>query len=218
MLGGFLLLRHELAHEVAQKLRACAVAGLGGRSEPVLQRLVDPKAQGSTSPAALKPCLSRRAASGSERSRPLAAHRLPARACSSGGELALVTTIEQPLHEGAHRTVALGCELTNVLRTRRLRRRLTAEKAQRVLARIALLPIGVDRHAVPRRELLALALRFGLSSCDAAYLELGLRHQLPLATQDDALRSAALAAGVGCIEAPAQAPGRTSSVRAKGKT
>lgn len=102
-------------------------------------------------------------------------------------------------------------ELTNVLRTSCLRRRLTAEKAQRVLAQIALLPIDVDRHAVPRSELLALALRFGLSSYDAAYLELGLRRQLPLATQDDALRSAALAAGVGCIEAPAPAPGGASS-------
>ena len=49
---------------------------------------------------------------------------------------------------------------------------------------------------------LALALRFGLSSCGAAYLELALRRQLPVATQDDALRAAALAAGVGCVEAP----------------
>lgn len=48
-------------------------------------------------------------------------------------------------------------ELTNVLRTSCLRRRLTADKAQRVLAQIALLPIDVDRHAVPRVELLALA-------------------------------------------------------------
>lgn len=95
-------------------------------------------------------------------------------------------------------------ELTNVLRTTCLRRRLTAEKAQAILTQIARLPIDTDRHAVPRHELLALALalRFGLSSCDAAYLELALRRQLPVATQDDALRAAALAAGVGCVEAP----------------
>lgn len=91
-------------------------------------------------------------------------------------------------------------ELTNVLRTSCLRRRLTAEKAQQVLTQIARLPIDTDRHAVPRHELLALALRFGLGSYDAAYLELALRRQLSLATQDEALREAALAAGVGCVE------------------
>ena len=92
--------------------------------------------------------------------------------------------------------------LTNVLRTGCLRRRLTAEKAQSILTQIALLPIDIDRHAVPRHELLALALRFGLSSHDAAYLELALRLQLPLATKDEPLRAAAWAAGVGCVEAP----------------
>jgi predicted nucleic acid-binding protein len=91
-------------------------------------------------------------------------------------------------------------ELTNVLRTACMRRRMTAQLAQQVLARIAQLPLEIDRHAVPRSELLALALRFGLSSYDAAYLELALRRQLPLATQDEALREAALAAGVGCVE------------------
>ncbi|MCU0922029.1 MAG: type II toxin-antitoxin system VapC family toxin [Burkholderiaceae bacterium] len=92
-------------------------------------------------------------------------------------------------------------ELANVLRSSCLRRRMTAEKAQQILARIAQLPIDTDRHAVPPHELLALALRFGLSSYDAAYLELALRRQLPLATQDEALRAAALAAGVGCVDA-----------------
>ena len=95
-------------------------------------------------------------------------------------------------------------ELTNVLRTACMRQRMTAERAQQVLARIARLPITVDRHAVPPHELLALALRFGLSSYDAAYLELALRRQLPLATQDEPLRAAALAAGVGCVQAPVE--------------
>jgi predicted nucleic acid-binding protein len=91
-------------------------------------------------------------------------------------------------------------ELTSVLRTSCLRRRLTAEKAQQTLEQIHRLPIDTDRHAVPCRELLALALRFGLSSYDATYLELALRRQLPLATQDEAPRAAALAAGVGCVQ------------------
>ena len=92
-------------------------------------------------------------------------------------------------------------ELTNLLRTACLRQRMTAEKAQQVLARIAKLPIAVDRVGAPPHELLALALRFGLSSYDAAYLELALRLQLPVATVDVALREAVVARGVGCVEA-----------------
>ena len=92
-------------------------------------------------------------------------------------------------------------ELTNVLRSACLRQRLTAEKAQQVPANIAKLPIAVDRIGAPPRELLALALRFGLCSYDTAYLELALRLQLPVATADAALRDAALASGVGCVEA-----------------
>jgi hypothetical protein len=41
-----LLLLHELAHEVAQKLRAAAVARLGGRGERSLQRVIDAKGKG----------------------------------------------------------------------------------------------------------------------------------------------------------------------------
>ena len=88
-------------------------------------------------------------------------------------------------------------EFTNVLRTAGLRQRMTAQAAQRVIAQIVSLPIDVDRQPVPASEILGLALRFGLSSHDAAYLELALRLQLPVATGDGPLRAAALAAGVG---------------------
>jgi predicted nucleic acid-binding protein len=92
-------------------------------------------------------------------------------------------------------------EFGNVLRSACLRQRLTAEAAQKVVAQITSLPIDVDRQPVPVRELLALALRFGLNSYDAAYLELALRLQLPIATGDGPLRAAALASGVG-VAAP----------------
>ncbi len=88
-------------------------------------------------------------------------------------------------------------EFTNLLRTACLRQRMTAQAAQRVIAQIVSLPIDVDRQPVPASEILGLALRFGLSSYDAAYLELALRLQLPVATGDGPLRAAALAAGVG---------------------
>lgn len=92
-------------------------------------------------------------------------------------------------------------ELTNVLRTACLKQRLTAQAAQQVLERIASLPISVDRQAVRPSEILALALRFGLSSYDAAYLELALRLQLPVATVDGPLRDAAVAGGAGVVVA-----------------
>ncbi len=93
-------------------------------------------------------------------------------------------------------------EFSNVLRSACLRKAMTAQAAQSVIAQIVSLPIAVDRHAVPPSELLALALRFGLTTYDAAYLELALRLQLPIATLDAPLREAALASGVGII-APA---------------
>jgi hypothetical protein len=43
------------------------------------------------------------------------------------------------------------------------------------------------------------ALQYGLTSYDAAYLGLAIRLQLPIATNDGALRQAAVSAGVGVI-------------------
>ena len=74
------------------------------------------------------------------------------------------------------------------------------QRAQAVLTQLASLPISVDRHPVARSELLALSLRFGLSTYDAAYLELALRLQCPIATRGEALLAAAMAAGVGGLE------------------
>jgi predicted nucleic acid-binding protein len=91
-------------------------------------------------------------------------------------------------------------ELVNVLRMACLRQRMTAQHAQAVLGRLGALPIEVDRHPVPRSELLALSLRFGLSAYDAAYLELALRQQCPVATLDTALADAAVASGVGLLQ------------------
>lgn len=91
-------------------------------------------------------------------------------------------------------------EFSNVLRTACLRKVMTAQAAQVVIAQIVSLPIDVDRHAVPPGELLALALRFGLTTYDAACLALALRLQLPIATLDAPLRDAALASGVGVVQ------------------
>jgi predicted nucleic acid-binding protein len=104
------------------------------------------------------------------------------------------------LDEQVHAPALWELECVNVLRTACLRERMMASDAQALLARIEALPIEVDRSAVSRGELLALALRFGLTSYDASYLELALRLQLPIATKGGPLHGAALAAGVGVVK------------------
>jgi predicted nucleic acid-binding protein len=101
----------------------------------------------------------------------------------------------------AHVPAIWELEFGNVLRSACIRRRMSATLAQQVIAQIGALPIEVDRHQVRCSETLALSLRFGLSTYDAAYLELALRLQIPLATRDEAMKAAALASGVGWVSA-----------------
>jgi antitoxin (DNA-binding transcriptional repressor) of toxin-antitoxin stability system len=58
------------------------------------------------------------------------------------------------------------------------------------------LRLNVDREPVAMRVVDDLAALHALSACDAAYLELALRRNLPLATLDDALLKAMTATGV----------------------
>ena len=91
-------------------------------------------------------------------------------------------------------------ELANVLRTACTKGRLTQAQARQILDTLNQLPIEVDTAAAPgQRQLFELAMRYNLSSYDAAYLELAMRHGLPLATQDEQLKLAATAAGVDLV-------------------
>ncbi len=91
-------------------------------------------------------------------------------------------------------------ELANVLKTACTKGRLSHAQARQILDALAQLPIEVDSDTPPgQRQLFELAMRFNLSSYDAAYLELAMRHGLPLATQDEQLKLAATAAGVGVL-------------------
>lgn len=90
-------------------------------------------------------------------------------------------------------------EFANVLRTACRKERLTADEAHQIIEQICALPILIDRETPGPAELLALALRYNLSSYDAAYLELALRLQIPIATKDEPLQAAAQAAGVGIV-------------------
>lgn len=108
---------------------------------------------------------------------------------------------EQLRHSNAHAPGLLQLEFTNVLRTACRRGALTAAAAREIVDQIALLPIQIDASPPEPATLLSLALRFQLTSYDAAYLELALRLQLPIASRDHELAEAAWAAGVGVLEA-----------------
>ena len=101
----------------------------------------------------------------------------------------------------AHAPWLLQLEFTNVLRTACRRGSLTVVAAREIVDQMALLPIRIDPTPPPPATLLSLALRFQLTSYDAAYLELALRRQLPIATRDDELAEAAWAAGIGVLPA-----------------
>ena len=88
-------------------------------------------------------------------------------------------------------------ELANVLKTACTRGKLDLETARQILDALGRLPIEIDTSPAPgQRQLFELAMRYQLSSYDAAYLELAMRHGLPIATQDLHLKEAAMAAGV----------------------
>ena len=103
------------------------------------------------------------------------------------------------LDDGAIAPGLWPLELANVLRSACKRGAMIASQAREVAEQIAALPITVDAQPPTAQAILALALRYDLSSYDAAYLELALRLQLPIATQDTALAEAAMAAGVGMV-------------------
>jgi len=89
-------------------------------------------------------------------------------------------------------------EVTNVLAMAEKRRRITAADSDTFLRLLRTLDIDVDDETTGRafEHLLPLCRNQGLTSYDAAYLDLAVRRQLPLATLDDDLRAAAVNVGV----------------------
>jgi len=93
-------------------------------------------------------------------------------------------------------------EVVNGLRMAVRRNRISTVDREAVMARLAILPITADPETPVRgwREIPAIADRFGLTIYDAAYLELALRLDTPLATLDQDLARAARKAGVTLFE------------------
>lgn len=87
-------------------------------------------------------------------------------------------------------------EFANVLLTAQRRKRINARDAKGLLARASRLPLATDGRVVPLVEIADLADSNGITTYDAAYLELATRLKCPLATQDKALAKAASRFGV----------------------
>lgn len=104
------------------------------------------------------------------------------------------------LNEQAHAPVLWQLEFANVLRSACKRGALDAQGAHEVIEEVAALPIMVDRGTPGPAAILSLALRYDLTSDGAAYLELALRLQLPIATRNAALMETVRAAGVGMFK------------------
>ena len=94
-------------------------------------------------------------------------------------------------------------EVINVLLVAERHGRLAEAGASQFLDLLGSLPIGVEERdaSVAFGSVLACGRRFGLSSYDAAYLDLAMRTGASLATSDRKLRRACRAAGVGLFGA-----------------
>jgi predicted nucleic acid-binding protein len=93
-------------------------------------------------------------------------------------------------------------EVVNVTEPAVRKARITEEKARAFLESLADLPIEIENPTraqmfVAVREL---AGRHKLTAYDASYLELAIRHKLPIAASDNALVKAAKTAGVDLVE------------------
>lgn len=94
-------------------------------------------------------------------------------------------------------------EIRNVLVMAERRKRIAAARTTAFLSDLALLPFSVDD--LPREaSVLALARRRSLTVYDATYLELAQRHDVPLATLDQALMAAARKEGVALFKPSAR--------------
>jgi predicted nucleic acid-binding protein len=89
-------------------------------------------------------------------------------------------------------------EFINTLLVAEKRGRISRKEQERILILIRKLPIEVDKYTSLHawQETLELAQTYGLTSYDAAYLELSIRLSLPIASLDKQLLKAAEVCGV----------------------
>ena len=109
--------------------------------------------------------------------------------------------LERLISEGALVPPIWPLEIGNVLLVALRRGRIRQEEFEAMVERLARLPIEVDiegtDHALA--GVLLLAAQLGLTTYDAAYLDLAQRRNLPLATLDKRLRTACATAKVAVL-------------------
>jgi predicted nucleic acid-binding protein len=100
--------------------------------------------------------------------------------------------LERLIAEGAVVPPIWPLEIGNVLLVALRRGRIRQEEFEAIVERLTRLPIEVDIEATDHAlaGILLLAAQFGLTTYDAAYLDLAQRRSLPLATLDKRLRDA----------------------------
>jgi predicted nucleic acid-binding protein len=94
-------------------------------------------------------------------------------------------------------------EVANILATAERRRILTAAEvaeASATLRQLSPARLRLDVSVLTLDELTRSAREYGLTAYDAAYLLLGLRENVPIATLDKALRAAMARAGVALLQ------------------
>jgi predicted nucleic acid-binding protein len=96
----------------------------------------------------------------------------------------------------AHVPALWVLEFSNVIRKAIAGNKISETRARDIMQFQAGLPVIIHDDVPDPAENMALALRYGLSSYDATYLDLALRLKLPIAAKDGALCGAARAAGV----------------------
>jgi predicted nucleic acid-binding protein len=86
-----------------------------------------------------------------------------------------------------------AAEVANVLLVAERRRRIDRAQTRAFVARLMALPIAVEETGAGRMlgEVMSVGRDTGLAAYDALYLDLAIRHGLPLATLDRPLRAAA---------------------------
>ena len=100
--------------------------------------------------------------------------------------------LERLIAEGAVVPPIWPLEIGNVLLVALRRRRIQQEEFETMVERLARLPIEVDTESTDHAlaGVILVAARLGLTTYDAAYLDLAQRRNLPLATLDKRLRAA----------------------------
>jgi predicted nucleic acid-binding protein len=106
---------------------------------------------------------------------------------------------------------AIWClEVSNALLMAQRKRRIEAARRLEAIDQAARLPIQIDLALPDMKAISVLAERHGLSTYDAAYLELARRNGVGLITLDRDLADAAAAEGI-----PVQSPGRSTASQSR---